>query len=293
MTEQPMHLVIISGRSGSGKSTVLNVLEDVGYYCIDNLPLALLPELIRQTRDSDSDEHKMVAVCIDARNATADFSQFAQLMMELPSGVQTDIIYLDASTPTLFKRFSETRRKHPLSNRQTALREAIRQEKNLLEPIANAADLVINTSQMSVHELRAIVKKRVFRESSSNSMAILFMSFGFKRGIPIDADIVYDVRCLPNPYWVPNLRTQTGHDADVKEFLNDQPEVIEMFDDIRNYLDRWLPRFEANSRSYMTIGIGCTGGMHRSVYLSERLRSWYASRFDNVQVHHRELAQPQ
>lgn len=288
-----MHLVIISGRSGSGKSTVLNVLEDVGYYCIDNLPLALLPELIRQTRESVSDEHKMVAVCIDARNATTDFSQFAILMAELPSDVQTDIIYLDASTPTLFKRFSETRRKHPLSNVQTALREAINKEKTLLEPIANAADLVINTSQMSVHELRAIIKKRVFRESSNASMAILFMSFGFKRGIPIDADIVYDVRCLPNPYWVPDLRSQTGLDAAVKEFLDDQPEVIEMFEDICHYLDRWLPRFEANSRSYMTIAIGCTGGMHRSVYLSERLRSWYASRFGNVQVHHRELAQPQ
>jgi UPF0042 nucleotide-binding protein len=144
-----------------------------------------------------------------------------------------------------------------------------------------------------VHELRAIIKKRVFRESADNSMSILFMSFGFKRGIPIDADIVYDVRCLPNPYWVPNLRSQTGLDAAVKEFLDDQPEVIEMFDDICHYLDRWLPRFEANSRSYMTIAIGCTGGMHRSVYLSERLRSWYASRFGNVQVHHRELAQPQ
>jgi len=293
VSDKPMHLVIISGRSGSGKSTVLNVLEDVGYYCIDNLPLALLPELIRQTRDSASDEHRMVAVCIDARNATTDFSQFVKLMAELPIDVQTDIIYLDASTPTLFKRFSETRRKHPLSNLQTALREAINKEKTLLEPIANAADLVINTSQMSVHELRAIIKKRVFRESADNSMSILFMSFGFKRGIPIDADIVYDVRCLPNPYWVPNLRSQTGLDAAVKEFLDDQPEVIEMFDDICHYLDRWLPRFEANSRSYMTIAIGCTGGMHRSVYLSERLRSWYASRFGNVQVHHRELAQPQ
>jgi len=288
-----MHLVIISGRSGSGKSTVLNVLEDVGYYCIDNLPLALLPELIRQTRDSASDEHKMVAVCIDARNATTDFSQFASLLAEMPVDVQTDIIYLDASTPTLFKRFSETRRKHPLSNVQTALREAINKEKTLLEPIANSADLVINTSQMSVHELRAIIKKRVFRESANASMSILFMSFGFKRGIPIDADIVYDVRCLPNPYWVPDLRSQTGLDDSVKEFLNDQPEVIEMFDDICRYLDRWLPRFEANSRSYMTIAIGCTGGMHRSVYLSEQLRSWYASRFGNVQVHHRELAQPQ
>jgi UPF0042 nucleotide-binding protein len=294
VTDKPMHLVIISGRSGSGKSTVLNVLEDVGYYCIDNLPLALLPELIRQTRESASDEHKLVAVCIDARNATTDFSHFATLVAELPADVQTDVIYLDASTPTLFKRFSETRRKHPLSNVQTALREAIVKERALLQPIANAADLVINTSQMSVHELRAIIKKRVLSESAaSNSMAILFMSFGFKRGIPIDADMVYDVRCLPNPYWVPDLRSKTGLDSAVKEFLDDQPEVIEMFEDIRHYLDRWLPRFAANNRSYMTIAIGCTGGMHRSVYLSERLRNWYASHFGNVQVHHRELAQPQ
>ncbi len=285
-----MKLVIISGRSGSGKSTALNVLEDVGYYCIDNLPAGLLPALIQQIRDNNTSvEYKTIAVSIDARNATSDFSTVPQLIKQLPKDVQSDIIYLDANSKTLIKRFSETRRKHPLSNKQVALKEAIKAESHLLEPIASASDLTINTSQMSVHELRDIIVKRVSVLSSSTSMAILFISFGFKRGVPIDADIVYDVRCLPNPYWIQQLRSQTGRDQAVIEFLDNQPEVTEMFEDIQQYLDKWLPQFESNNRSYMTIAIGCTGGMHRSVYLSERLKNWYAERYDNVQVRHREL----
>lgn len=284
-----MKLVIISGRSGSGKSTALNVLEDVGYYCIDNLPAGLLPELIEQTRNNNSDEYRNIAVSIDARNSTSDFSSVPQLLRNLPSDVSSDIIYLDANSGTLIKRFSETRRKHPLSNKELALKAAIDAEKSLLEPISHCADLTINTSEMSVHELRDIVKKRVFRKSKAPGMAILFMSFGYKRGIPIDADIVYDVRCLPNPYWLTHLRCQTGMDQGVIDFLSEQPEVNCMFDDIHSYLDKWLPSFESNNRSYMTIAIGCTGGMHRSVYLSERLSSCYAKRFQHVQVHHREL----
>ena len=284
-----MKLVIISGRSGSGKSTALNVLEDVGYYCIDNLPAGLLPALIEQTRNNNSEEYKNIAVSIDARNSTSDFSSIPKLLRSLPSDVSWDIIYLDANSPTLIKRFSETRRKHPLSNKKLALKEAINAENTLLEPIAHSADLTINTSEMSVHALRDIVKKRVFRTSQAPGMALMFLSFGYKRGIPIDADIVYDVRCLPNPYWLPELRNQTGREQGVIDFLGKQTEVNAMFEDICSYLDNWLPSFEDNNRSYMTIAIGCTGGMHRSVYLSERLCSCYAKRLDHVQVHHREL----
>ncbi len=285
-----MKLVIISGRSGSGKSTALNVLEDVGYYCIDNLPAGLLPELIEQTRNNDSEEYKNIAVSIDARNSTSDFSLVPKLLRKLPSDVLSEIIYLDANSPTLIKRFSETRRKHPLSNKQRALKEAIDAEHTLLDPIAHSAALSIDTSELSVHELRDIVKKRVFRDSNAPGMAVMFLSFGYKRGIPIDADIVYDVRCLPNPYWLPHLRCLTGQEQDVIDFLGEQTEVNAMFEDICSYLDKWLPSFENNNRSYMTIAIGCTGGMHRSVYLSERLCNWYAKRLEHVQVHHRELS---
>jgi UPF0042 nucleotide-binding protein len=284
-----MKLVIISGRSGSGKSTALNILEDVGYYCIDNLPAGLLAHLVQQTRDNNSDEYRYIAVSIDARNSTTNFGTIPDLIKKLPTDVHTDIIYLDANSATLIKRFSETRRKHPLSNEKIALKQAIEAERKLLEPIAHAADLNINTSQMSVHELRDIIKKRVFRESTAPGMAILFMSFGYKRGIPIDADFVYDVRCLPNPYWIPTLRSLSGRDQGVIDFLSEQQDVNDMFNDICHYLDRWLPSFESNNRSYMTIAIGCTGGMHRSVYLSERLKRHYSSKCGNVQVHHREL----
>ena len=287
-----MKLIIISGRSGSGKSTALNVLEDVGYYCIDNLPAGLLPELIQQIREKKQTfADETVAVSIDARNATTDFSTIPQLIRhQLPSDVQSDVIYLDANSPTLIKRFSETRRKHPLSNEEVALKEAIDAEKELLEPISNIADLTMNTSHMSVHELRDVIKKRVSVDSNDSKMAILFMSFGYKRGIPIDADIVYDVRCLPNPYWLRHLRSQTGQDQDVKDYLNQQQEVNVMFDDIKQYLDKWLPQFENNNRRYMTIAIGCTGGMHRSVYLSERLQNCYADNYSNVQVRHRDIS---
>lgn len=285
-----MKLVIISGRSGSGKSTVLHMLEDVGFYCIDNLPAGLLPALVKEAQDNpDSVEYNAIAVSIDARNSTSDFSRIPDLLDSLPETVHTEIIYLDANSETLIKRFSETRRKHPLSSTAVALQEAVIAEQKLLEPIADIADLKIDTSQLSVHELRHIIRKRLEKHSSSSSMAILFTSFGYKKGIPIDVDIVYDVRCLPNPYWVQQLRSLTGRDQPVIDFLDSQAEVENMFQDITNFLDKWLPEFDNNNRSYMTIAIGCTGGMHRSVYLSERLRSWYADHYENVQVRHREL----
>ncbi|MGI9295210.1 MAG: RNase adapter RapZ [Pseudomonadales bacterium] len=288
---EPVQLAIISGRSGSGKSTALHVLEDAGYYCIDNLPAGLLPELVQQTLVSEAPEYHAVAVCIDARNVSADLSKFSGLLQGLPQGVKTDVIYLDANSDELIKRFSETRRKHPLSNRFIALKEAIEAERELLAPIADASTLVIDTSQMNIYELRDIIKSRVVGDSS-DSLAILFQSFGFKRGIPNDADIVYDVRCLPNPYWRKDLRSHSGLDAEVVAFLDEQDDVNDMFYDIRSYLEKWFPVFEHNSRSYMTVAIGCTGGQHRSVYMCQRLKNYFATQYSNVQVRHRELHLP-
>ena len=283
-----MKLVIISGRSGSGKSTALHVLEDTGFYCIDNLPAGLLPALVEQSKYKGTENHQL-AVCIDARNHTEDIETLAHVIEALPRDVETQVVYLDANSPTLIKRFSETRRKHPLSGAQVSLKEAIQKEKELLKPIATIADLQINTNQMNVHDLRDLIKKRLCSHLETGGMSILFTSFGFKNGIPVDADIVYDVRCLPNPYWKPELRKYTGLDKAVQAFLAEQEDVINMLDDICHYLERWLPRFQSSNRSYVTIAIGCTGGMHRSVYLAEQLKQRISGLFDNVQIHHREI----
>ena len=284
-----MKLTIISGRSGSGKSTVLHILEDRGYYCIDNLPASLLPALA--DRISNGDAHLSdIAVSIDARNISADLQQAPEIISELQAReLSTEIIFLDANSQTLLKRFSESRRKHPLSNESTDLREAIDIESALLESISMMANLVIDTSNMSLHQLRDLVKNRLL-ESSETNMALLFESFGFKNGVPVDADLVYDVRCLPNPYWDTALRSLTGLDADVAKFLDSQDEVQEMVDDIRAYLEKWLPRYESNNRSYITVAVGCTGGQHRSVYMGEKLRRYFSSKIKNVQIRHRDLS---
>lgn len=283
-----MKLVIISGRSGSGKSTALNVLEDSGFYCIDNLPVGLLPALVERSQKKQQ-ENDYLAVCIDARNHTDEIDSFTQVIKSLPDNVETQIIYLDASSPVLIRRFSETRRKHPLSNNETSLKQAIAKEKEFLAPVAALADLQINTNQMNVHTLRDTMKKRVCSHLHNGSMSILFTSFGFKSGIPVDADIVYDVRCLPNPYWEPSLRKQSGLDADVKSYLQSRDDVIKMYDDIRRFLADWLPRFQENNRSYVTISIGCTGGMHRSVFIAERLKEHFSTLYPSVLIHHRDL----
>ena len=283
-----MKLTIISGRSGSGKSTVLHILEDRGYYCIDNLPASILPALA--DRISNGDAHLSdIAVSIDARNISADLQQAPEIISELQAReLSTEIIFLDANSQTLLKRFSESRRKHPLSNESTDLREAIDIESALLESISMMANLVIDTSNMSLHQLRDLMKNRLL-ESSETNMALLFESFGFKNGVPVDADLVYDVRCLPNPYWDTALRSLTGLDADVAKFLDSQDEVQEMVDDIRAYLEKWLPRYESNNRSYITVAVGCTGGQHRSVYIGEKLRKYFSSKIKNVQIRHRDL----
>ena len=283
-----MKLLIISGRSGSGKSTVLHILEDRGYYCIDNLPASLLPSLADRLT-SESSVNSKIAVSIDARNIYTDLQNVPTIVEQLKEkALSIDIIFLDANSQTLLRRFSESRRKHPLSSDKVGLREAIDKETELLEAISLMASLSIDTSTMSLHELRDAIKSRIV-EQSDTGLALLFQSFGFKNGVPVDADIVYDVRCLPNPYWETALRSLTGLDGRVVEYLDSQQEVQHMFADIKDYLQKWLPRFEENNRSYITVALGCTGGQHRSVYLCEKLGSYFRGHIRNVQVRHREL----
>ncbi len=283
-----MQLVIVSGLSGSGKSTALHVLEDVGYNCIDNLPVSLLPALVAQIEIHKDDQHKF-AIGIDVRNAWKDLQIFPQMISTLKEAhLPFTVIFLDSQSSVLIQRFSETRRKHPLSDKHTNLAEAISNEQELLEPIRDTADQIIDTSHLTLHELRDLVKERVVGRSLTN-MAILFESFGFKHGVPVNADLVFDARCLPNPHWKPNLRPLTGKDQDVIDFLEAEEAVNEMYQDIEQFMTRWLPRYQANNRSYITIAVGCTGGQHRSVYLSERLKAHFDDQYSDVQVRHRDI----
>jgi UPF0042 nucleotide-binding protein len=283
-----MQLVIVSGLSGSGKSTALHVLEDVGYNCIDNLPVSLLPALVAQIEIHKDDQHKF-AIGIDVRNAWKDLQIFPQMISTLKEAhLPFTVIFLDSQSSVLIQRFSETRRKHPLSDKHTNLAEAISNEQELLEPIRDTADQIIDTSHLTLHELRDLVKERVVGRSLT-TMAILFESFGFKHGIPVNADLVFDARCLPNPHWKPNLRPLTGKDQGVIDFLEAEDAVNEMYQDIEQYMTRWLPRYQANNRSYITIAVGCTGGQHRSVYLSERLKAHFDDQYSDVQVRHRDI----
>ncbi len=282
-----MRLIIISGRSGSGKSTALHQLEDEGFYCIDNLPAALLPALVERALDDELSAAGL-AVCIDARNAHRDLGHFPELLATLPDLINVDTLYLDADDDSLIKRFSETRRRHPLSNEQTTLAEAIAREHEILEPIASSTSLTIDTSQMTIYELRSAIRDRLLG-AQQGGISILFQSFGFKRGLPSDADLLWDLRVLPNPHWETTLKSKTGRDPEVREFLEQKPIVEEMFEDICGFLDRWLPRYRDNNRSYITVALGCTGGQHRSVYLAERLFHRYQGQYPEVKIRHREL----
>lgn len=268
------------------------MLEDAGFYCVDNLPAGLLPELVNQAlaHDKSHNNDSNIAVSIDARNVPSDLSRFPGLMAKIPDVVNTNIIYLDANNATLIKRFSETRRKHPLTDDQVSLQEAIENESRMLDSIAAMADLSIDTSQMNLHELRGLIANRVGGKTSQD-MSLLFQSFGFKGNIPIDSDLVFDVRCLPNPYWKKELRAHTGLDKPVIEFLQADDDVRNMVADITAYLEKWLPQFSATNRSYTTVSIGCTGGQHRSVYIANALYQRFRNQFEHVQVRHRELSQ--
>lgn len=284
-----MKLIIVSGRSGSGKSTALHVLEDLGFYCIDNLPIGLLFPLTEEATRSANGKLDRMAVSIDARNLSDEIAHFEQIYTHLQSApAHVEIIYLDAAEQSLLQRFHATRRKHPLSDDTTSLPEAIAAEKQLLEPISRLADLHIDTSSLSMYELRDMVKQRVAGRRDQE-LALLFQSFGFKHGVPVDSDYVFDVRCLANPYWQHHLRCLTGLDQPVRDYLEASPDTRALIDDIRLYLERWLPSFRSSNRSYMTISVGCTGGQHRSVYVCDQLARHFSAHHGNVQVRHTEL----
>jgi len=282
-----MRLVVVSGRSGSGKTTALHVLEDLGFTCIDNLPAVLLPALFDQIKCSDCSGN--IAIGIDARNAAGNLQAFPKIIDQLKSsGIPSEVLFLDARTPVLIRRYSETRRRHPLSSAKVDLKQAVELERELLEPIALMASRRIDTSNMTLHQLRDLIKNHVSPNSSAD-MAVQFLSFGFKHGVPVDADFVFDVRCLPNPYWKTEIRHFSGLEQPVIEFLESQPEVAAMLADLVGFITRWLPRFVASNRSYLTIAIGCTGGQHRSVYISQRLADHFRQEYPRVQLQHREL----
>ena len=283
-------LVVVSGRSGSGKTSALNILEDVGFDCIDNLPPSLLPDLIKQLNSEGINEGLRLAVGIDARNLVGDLNKLPNILAGLEaSGIEVSVIFLQARRSDLIRRYSETRRKHPLSNETVSLPEAIDLEAKILSPILNISDRNIDTSGLSLHQLRDLVKNTIVPNNPEH-MAILFESFGFKKGLPDVSDFIFDVRCLPNPYWKQELRSLTGYDESVIEFLESQVDVAAMLSDIIGFLTRWIPKFQANNRSYLTISIGCTGGQHRSVYIANRLLEYFAKEQSLVQVVHKELS---
>jgi UPF0042 nucleotide-binding protein len=270
-----IHLVVLTGMSGGGKTVALRALEDLEFYCVDNLPSALLPQLVEAATRGDN-RRRRIAVGVDVRNRDEDFQHMPQVLSALAANVHV-----------LTKRFSETRRRHPLASRRMSLADAIAQERRLLRPLMAIAERVIDSSDLNVHQLRRIVATGYAQTTSG--LTLMFQSFAFRRGLPLDSDFVFDARCLPNPHWEPTLRPLSGKDGPVREFLEKQPLVGEYFADTTRWLDAWLPRFEADDRSYVTISIGCTGGRHRSVYLVEKLAAHYRAGRESVLTFHREL----
>ncbi len=284
-----MRLIIVSGLSGSGKSVALHMLEDLDFYCVDNIPAALLKPLISHNLRGPEVGYARTAVGLDARNRPNEIATIPSVVQELRrSGLSCEVLYLHANEEVLLKRYSETRRKHPLSSSGVGLREAIAAERRLLEPITLAADLVIDTSQMGVHALRELVRERIERRREGR-LSLMFESFGFKHGIPGDSDFVFDVRSLPNPYWEHSLRDLSGRDPAVIEYLGGHASVRRMIDDLCTFLEQRLAEFAAVNRSYLTIAIGCTGGQHRSVYIVERLADHFRGRYPEVLTRHHSL----
>ncbi len=282
-----MELIIVTGLSGSGKSIALRVLEDSGFYCIDNLPATLLPQI---SHHLETTHQNKVAISIDSRSAALEALPNAIEILK-NSGISVQVLFLESSVEILVKRFSETRRKHPLSDANTTLAESISHERDLLAGLVDLSHR-IDTSNLSANTLRNHIRELILQTDNSHEnkgLVLLFSSFGFKNGIPLDADFVFDVRSLANPHYDPILQPLTGKDDPVKEFLQKQPAAIEMLTDIQHYVEKWLPSFEQDHRSYLTVAIGCTGGRHRSVYFVEQLSAYFKQQKQKVIIRHREL----
>ncbi len=285
---EPDQLTIVSGLSGSGKTVALRTLEDLGYYCVDNLPAALMPAFVQAISHGPNGVRHKLAVGVDVRNPAENLNRLPAILAELAqSNISYRLVFLDTRDEVLIKRYSETRRRHPLSVSGIGLAGAIAEERRLLKPMLAIADRVIDTSDINVHQLR----RRVITEMglTAGAMTLMFESFAYRRGVPTDADFVFDARCLPNPHWDARLRPLSGKDAPVREWLDQQPDVARFAADLGAFLDTWLPRFETDGRSYVTICIGCTGGRHRSVYLAEQLAEHFRPRYAQLMTYHREM----
>ena len=274
-------ILIVTGQSGSGKSSALQVLEDLGYYCIDNLPLALLPEIVAKL-DSENNLEQL-ALGVDVRSTRADLQEFDLVFEQLQKHGSVDVIFLTTQDQQLIARFSSSRRPHPLSNRFNSLTQCIEQEKILLVPIQFRATIQIDTTDKSVHDLKHMLLSRL---GQTDNLIVILQSFGYKHGIPLDADYVFDMRHLPNPHWELELRKYSGLDEPVQKFLESSSQTTEMFQDVYNFLEKWLPAFAEGHRHYITISIGCTGGQHRSVYIVDRLKKALDAKW-SIQVLHR------
>ena len=281
-------LVVVSGMSGSGKTVALNTLEDLDFYCVDNLPAELLPDFIRTATHPDRASQKL-AVGIDVRSR-GDLANLPKSLARVGAlGLDPRLVFFDTNDDVLLKRYADTRRRHPLSHLGLALADAISLERQVLKSLRAIADVVIDTSALNVHQLRREVITG-FGLVDDSTLSLLFESFAYRRGVPSDADFVFDARCLPNPHWDARLRPLSGRDKDVCDYLEAQPEVAQYAGEIEHFLDTWLPRLQSDTRSYVTVAFGCTGGRHRSVYLAERLARHCRDRgWAEVAVHHREL----
>lgn len=284
-----MKIIVVSGLSGSGKSVALGMLEDLDFYCIDNLPLPLLAYIKPETLKSRDEEFPLLAVGIDARSRPGDVAAFPKRINELrASGLDIEVVFFTADRDVILRRYSETRRKHPLTGPDTPLAEAIDRERELLKPISDNADHIIDTSRSNIHQLREMIRQYI-QGSDHDSFSVLFQSFGFKYGVPKGVDFVFDVRCLPNPYWDEALREHTGLEQEIIDFLESRPETADMLNDLTGFLEKWLPKYQAENRAYVTVAIGCTGGKHRSVYLAEKLAEYFRKRYPNTLLRHTEL----
>ena len=289
MSKNKQRLIVISGLSGAGKTVALNTLEDSGFYCIDNLPIGLLNEFGHQLTDLETIPAEEIAVGIDARNPEhliANLPESIELLKQ--KNLSVELIYIEANDDILTKRYSETRRKHPLSSDAVSLTDAIEKERGIMERFSESADLRIDTSLLSMYGLRDLVREQIVNHPAE-ALSMQFVSFGYKHGVPKDSDFVFDTRYLPNPYWEKDLRLFTGKDKAVIEFLETHDLAKDLYTQLKDFISYWTPHFEASNRSYLCFAIGCTGGQHRSVYIAEKLADYFRQQNKHVIINHRDI----